>query len=103
MKTKKQFIKQHGEFGKELLKQYDFKHAVEVMEHHYYGEFYNKEEFARSFMWDLSEDFVEYPFAKNILANWCNWEHAAWELFINDEFHAIEIPGDSKIHVFRVF
>lgn len=101
MLTKKQFIKKHGDLGKALLDNYELKHAIEAIENNYYGEYWNREEFVRNYMSERADEMLPNgSFEKHILTNWCNWEHVAWELFIND-FTDIEVNG--KTHVFSVF
>lgn len=99
--AEKKFINEHGELGQALLDRYELKDAKEAMADNYYGEYYTREDFAKSYMQDRADEMLpSESFEHHILSNWCNWEHVAWELFVND-FTGIEIGN--TIHVFRAF
>ena len=94
------FIKEHGDLGEALLKEYSLENAIEAMEFYYVGEFNSRKDFAKSFMADKADELPEeYKFVRHILTNTCDWEYVAWELF--KDFTDIE--AGNKIHVFRDF
>ena len=101
-KEEKQFIKKHGDLGVELLKEhnYDVDRAIEAMEDYYQGEFNSREDFAKYVMQEVADELPkEFKFARWVLANACDWEYVARELF--HDYTDIEVGN--KIHVFRAF
>lgn len=100
-KAEKQFIKKYGDLGEALLKQYSLEKAIEAMEDYYQGEFYSRKDFAKSYIRDMADEMLpEESYLHYVLSKWCNWEHLAWELFVND-FKYIGVGN--TIHVFYAF
>lgn len=98
---KEQFIKEYGDLGEALLKEYGLENAKKAMEDYYVGEFYSREDFAKTYIRERADEMLpQGSFEHHFLYNHCNWQHATWELFVND-FRTVEANG--MTHVFHAF
>jgi antirestriction protein len=98
--AEKAFIKEHGELGEALLDHYELKYAQEALEHHYYGEYWNEEEFVKHWMQDRADEMLPVnSFEHSCLSLWLDWDHITWQVMM--DFTAIQANG--LTHIFYAF